>query len=238
MTNPDNKNPDVNKGKDEQAPPESRPAPKPRAPRRRTVRADGPAPTPPPPRGRPSRAAGDASRASTAAEAPAPNPDPNPASDSDPDPAPGPAWPHAPIAWPKEEKFSQPWMKPWLEAAASSLSVKEACRAVEVGLAQFLLARQNDLAFDEAALIVDQITDLMIIEAVRLGSLDGDLRSVGMYIKLVRVPAFIPRFVSWSRPARKAPPRDETLPAHVYEAMIAAGLEAIDKTPSDEPPET
>lgn len=205
-----------------------------RPPRRRRVRADGPSDTPPAPRSSRGRGRGQAQNQgqgqdrAVAGPANPPLPLPGPAA------APSARWPHAPMSWPREEAFTEPWMKPWLEAAAASLSVADACRVVGIGLSQYLMGRRRDLAFDEAALVLDQIVDLMIIESVRLGALDSDMQAVRIYFQSVRLPAFIPRFVSWSRSAPKGPAQDEALPPHVYEAMIAAGLAAMEQPPPED----
>jgi hypothetical protein len=129
-------------------------------------------------------------------------------------------------------------MVPWLEAAAASLSVREACRRAGIGLAQYLIGRQNDLAFDRAALIFDQIVDLMIQESVRSAALDGDPQATRIYFGKVRLPAFLPGFASWAAPARTPPElADEPLPPHVADAMIAAGMEAMKHPPPDPGPD-
>jgi hypothetical protein len=135
------------------------------------------------------------------------------------------------MRWPDEERYSQPWMKPWLEAAAGAQSVLEACRHVGISLAAYLVARRDDRAFDEAALVVDQVLDLMIQEATRLAALDGNVSAQRLYYDKVRRPAFLPPFASWSKPARAYEPYEDPLPPHVAAAMLAAGRAALAQDP-------
>lgn len=137
----------------------------------------------------------------------------------------GQRWPHVPMRWPEQENFSEPWMVRWLEAAGESLSIQEACRQSGVGLAQFLVARQQDPHFDQAALIFDQIVDLVIRDSVRQAALDGDSRAQQLYFSKVFLPAFLPGFASWAAPARRPEPR-KPLPPEVARAVIEAALAA------------
>ena len=125
-------------------------------------------------------------------------------------------------------------MVPWLEAAASSMSVEEACRRVGVSVAQYLLARRNDQAFDEGALVFDQIVDLMIREVVRQGALAGDPAMTRIYLSKIALPAFTVPFASWRRRPKPPPENVEPLPPHVADAMIRAALEAVERGPDDD----
>lgn len=135
--------------------------------------------------------------------------------------------------------FARPWMAGWVEAAAAAHSVKEACDAVGVSLADYHRGRLEDPAFDAAALVFDQVLDLLVLSSVRNAAIGGDARAQVLYYGQARLPAFVPAFPSWSAPespgARAGTRRRGDEPAadpepmidpRVAEAMVAAGLEA------------
>jgi hypothetical protein len=127
------------------------------------------------------------------------------------------------------EEYSQPWMRGWVEKAAGTLSVEDACRAVGVSEMDYHKGRLNDLAFDQAAQVFDQVLDMKILGSVRTKAIGGDLQAQALYYSKARLPAFIPAFPSWqsSAPARrnKEDPA-QAIDPEVAEAMIRAGLEA------------
>lgn len=122
-------------------------------------------------------------------------------------------------------EYSRSWMAGWVESADGSHSVKQACDAAGISLSEYLRGRLEDPGFDAAALVLDQVLDLMVLSSVRNAAIEGDGRAQVLYYGKARLPAFVPGFASWRGPERREPGA-ETIAPHVAEAMVAAALAA------------
>jgi hypothetical protein len=130
----------------------------------------------------------------------------------------------------QDKEYSQTWMQKWLQAAAGVQSVPAACEAAGISMSKYIQGRLDDLDFDRAALVFDQVIDLMILTSVRHHSIDGDPRAQALYYSKARLPAFVPAFPSWQSPAPADPAgAAPTIDPIIAEAMINAGLELAER---------
>lgn len=137
-------------------------------------------------------------------------------------------------------KFSQPWMMDWVNAAAVTQSLKMLNEAVGITMWDYHQGRMLDPDFDAAALIYDQILDLIVLSSVRDNAIEGDARAQVLYFARVRIPAFCPAFPSWLAPKRRRDDDDNSattsamvtpIEPRLAEIMVDAGLRALRKRP-------
>jgi hypothetical protein len=109
--------------------------------------------------------------------------------------------------------YRRPWVKPLLDDALGCLDLAAACRRAGVSLAELVRARATDPAIDGAFQELDDTLRAAAINAVVAKAAAGDLPAI--------------RALTDGTLALLDPTRgDDAMPAHVAEAMIAAGLKA------------
>lgn len=108
-------------------------------------------------------------------------------------------------------------------------SVEAACEARGVSLGEYAQARLTNPAFDEAAMMADQVLDLRVVDQVRKAAQrEGELASQTLYFRAVRTEASQAAFPSLLR-GRPGLADAPALPPEVASAIIRAGLEAHEK---------
>lgn len=108
-------------------------------------------------------------------------------------------------------------------------SVEAACAKSGMSLEAYTRARLTNEAFDEAALMADQVLDLRVVDQVRKAAQqEGGLASQTLYFRAVRTEAVQAPFPSLRR-ARPGLDDAPALPPEVAAAIIKAGLEAHEK---------
>jgi hypothetical protein len=107
-------------------------------------------------------------------------------------------------------------------------SVAEACKGENRSLGEYVEARLEDPAFDEAALKVDRVLDMVVVDRVRQAAQqEGALAAQALYLKTVRLRAMQAPFPSLR--SRPGPDDVPTMAPEVAAAIIKAGLEAHEK---------
>ena len=108
-------------------------------------------------------------------------------------------------------------MNSWADAAASPMTVVDACKAAGVTVDAYLNARRDDPAFDEVGRLHDDVVDLIITDSVRQDAMCGEDRARALYFQRARLLIF-----GDGSSGRRA----ASIPPEKAEAMILAMLRA------------
>jgi hypothetical protein len=118
-------------------------------------------------------------------------------------------------------EFSQPWMVHWVIAAATSVTIEEACASTGVSLTEFQQGRLADFAFDEACRAYDHVIDLKITESLRHKAAQGNVPAQSLYFHRVRELVL--------KSDSEDPLSTALFAAAEAEALLRAGLEKLEE---------